>query len=155
MSLFLAEAYFHTLDPDAISLWGKFSVKWYGLSYAMGFLLSWLFFRWMAKTDRSPLSVQGAGDLMFYMILGVLLGGRLGYVVFYDPMLFITFTSKAPFWGLLAINQGGMSSHGGIIGVIIAVCMFCRSHSLSKLHMLDLSTLASTAGLMLGRLANF
>jgi len=155
VSALLADAYFHTLDPVAIPLWGSLSVKWYGLAYAAGFVLGWLFIRWMARSGRAPLTVEAAGDLMFYVIVGVLAGGRLGYAIFYQPSLFITFYDHIPFWGLLAINEGGMASHGGIIGVILAVMLFARRNKVSSLHVLDLAALACTGGLFLGRVANF
>ena len=154
----LAEAYFHTLDPFAVQFppsWPVAGIRWYGLSYAAGFLCAWLLLRWFAATRRSPLTVQQAGDLMFAIILGVLLGGRLGYALFYDRHLFIGFVDSFPFWDLLAINKGGMSSHGGVVGVIIACGWFGRRQGIDVLHLYDMSALGGTAGLFMGRLANF
>ena len=96
-----------------------FGVRWYGLSYAMGFLVAWMMIRWISRRSWSPLPPQKVGDLMFAVILGVLLGGRLGYAIFYEPHLFIGFSKSLPYWDLLAINKGGMASHGGMIGVMI------------------------------------
>lgn len=155
MMVILAEAYFHTFDPFAIQFTPTFGLRWYGLSYATGFLIFWWYARWMAKTNRTSLSVEAAGDLLFYCILGVLLGGRLGFAVFYDPHLFIGFSKSLPFWDLLALHIGGMASHGGFIGVIVAVWLFSRRHAVPMLHTLDICALGCTAGLCLGRLANF
>ncbi len=164
MSILLAEAYLHQLDPFAIEFPASWQnrpfvpdgIRWYGLSYVAGFILAWLFFRWMAVTKRSTLpTAAAAADLLFYIILGVLLGGRLGYVLFYQPSLFLEFTGHFPYWGLLAVNTGGMASHGGMIGVILACWLYAHRRRVSPLHLLDLTVLAAPAGLGLGRLANF
>jgi phosphatidylglycerol:prolipoprotein diacylglycerol transferase len=154
MLTFLAESYLHDLDPFAIRITDSFGVRWYGLSYAAGFVIAWSLIEWLARTGRSPLAGR-VGDLMFYVIAGVLIGGRVGYAAFYDPGLFIGFSSSFPFWDLLALNQGGMASHGGIIGVIIACMIFARRNQVSSLHLLDLVAFTCPAGLGLGRLANF
>jgi phosphatidylglycerol---prolipoprotein diacylglyceryl transferase len=151
----LAESFFHTFDPFAIQFSQGWGIRWYGLSYAAGFLIAWWFVRWMARTGRTPIPLKAAGDLMFYIILGVLLGGRIGYALFYDRALFLGFTNSVPFWDLLAINKGGMASHGGIIGVVIACLLFARKHRVPPLHLCDIAALGCTPGLFLGRLANF
>lgn len=153
--LLLAEAYVHRIDPVIFHITEAFAVRWYGLSYAVGFLLAWLIFRWFAKSGRSPLSVTAVGDLMFYGIIGVMVGGRVGYAVFYQPALLYTFTGDFPFWDLLAINKGGMASHGGMLGVLVAIWLFSRRHQVQWLHVLDVGALAATPGLFLGRMANF
>lgn len=153
--LLLAESFLHHFDPFAIRFTPSIGVRWYGLSYALGFLLAWAFVRWLAKSGRSPLTVRDIGDMMFSVILGVLIGGRLGYAVFYERHLFTDFSASFPYWGVLAINNGGMASHGGIIGVIVALTIFGRRRGLSVLHLLDVGALASTIGLCFGRIANF
>ncbi len=163
MTIFLAEAYLHRLDPFAIEFpasWQSLpfipdGILWYGLAYLAGFGIAWLLIRRLAGSGRSTVSPQAIGDLMIYAIVGVVLGGRLGYCVFYDPNLFIEFTGSFPFWGAMAINRGGMASHGGILGVILACWLFGRRHRLSPLHLFDLSGFAALPGLCLGRLANF
>lgn len=148
-------AYIHSIDPVLFRITDTLAVRWYGLSYAAGFLIAWLIYRWFAKSGRSPLTTQGVGDLMFYGIVGVLVGGRVGYALFYQPALLYTFTGSFPFWDLLAINKGGMASHGGMLGVLAAVWLFSRRHSVPTLHVLDIGALAATPGLFLGRIANF
>lgn len=155
MFIVLAESYLHDLDPFAIRLTESFGLRWYGLAYAVGFLIAWLFIRWMAKSGRSPLTKSDAADLMFYAIVGVLLGGRIGYAAFYDPHLFIGFSSTLPYWDLLAINKGGMASHGGMIGVALACFVFARRRRAPVLHLFDLAGIGCTAGFFFGRLANF
>ena len=156
--LFLADAYLHTLDPFAVRFpasWPVAGIRWYGLAYAAGFLIGWMMIRWMARTGRTIVRLHTVGDLMFYIILGVLLGGRLGYALFYEQKLFIGFDNTFPFWHLLQINKGGMASHGGMIGVILACWLFARKHSVPVGHIFDLAALGCPAGLFLGRIANF
>lgn len=155
MSLLLADAYLHGIDPILFSITETFAVRWYGLSYAVGFLIAWGIYRWFASTGRSPLAISAVGDLMFYGILGVMLGGRIGYAIFYQPSLLYTFTSDIPFWDLLAINKGGMASHGGMLGVLLAIWLFSRRHKVPMLHVADIGAVAAAPGLMLGRIANF
>jgi len=151
----LAEAYLHQLSPFAIQITENMGLRWYGLAYIAGFLAGWWFIRWMARTDRSPLNIDQAGDLLFAGVLGVLFGGRIGYALFYDPDLFFGFSSEFPWWDLLAINRGGMASHGGIIGVLIAFIVWGRKHKVPVMHLADLASVGCTAGLFFGRIANF
>ena len=148
--LVLADSYLHRISPFAIRFTEDFGIRWYGVSYLFAFLVAWLLLRWMAASRRSPMTVEEAGDLVFWIIVGVLAGGRLGYATFYDPQLFIGFAPTLPFWDLLAINKGGMASHGGIIGFILAICLFARRRGLSSLHLLDIGALGSTIGLGVG-----
>ncbi len=159
--LFLS-AWLHDLDPIALQL-GPVPIRWYGLSYACGFALAWLTLGWLAKRGLVLVHPERVGDLVLACVLGVVLGGRLGYVFFYQPSLLWTFFDSIPFWGVLAINDGGMASHGGIIGVILVAMFYCprllREHELSpggaKLHLLDTVAFITPPGLMLGRIANF
>ena len=151
----LAESYIHTLDPDAVRITDSFTIKWYGLSYLAGFLVAWWLIRWLAGSGRILLSRTDATDFITYCVGGVLVGGRLGYCLFYDPSLLIDFSANFPFWGLFAIHQGGMASHGGMIGVIFAMLLFSRSRKLPFLHLLDVTAFIAPPGLFFGRLANF
>ncbi len=153
--MFLAASFLHHFDPFVIQFTSDFGVRWYGLSYAVGFILGAALVWWMAKTRRSLLDTRDVADMMFAVIVGVLVGGRLGYVLLYEQHLLIDFHSRFPWWGVFEINRGGMASHGGMIGVIIALTVFGRRRGLSVLHMLDLSSYVSTTGLCLGRVANF
>jgi len=153
--LIVAESYLHRLDSVAIPLSSDWGIRWYGLAYAAGFLIGWLLIRWMAQTGRSIVPKPAVGDLMVYSVVGVLVGGRLGYAAFYRPELFINFTASPPWWELLAIHRGGMASHGGILGVLIAMVIFAWKHRLPSLHLIDLMAIAAPPGLFLGRLTNF
>lgn len=152
----LADAYLHQLNPFVVQFTDSFGLRWYGLAYVAGFIVAWLLLQWMAKTRRSMLSPQDVSDLLVYVVLGVLLGGRLGYALFYAAgQPFITFSSDFPFWEILAIHRGGMSAHGGMIGVIVAVTIYAYRRKVSALHLLDLAGMGACPGLFFGRLANF
>jgi phosphatidylglycerol:prolipoprotein diacylglycerol transferase len=163
MPLTLA-AWLHNLSPFLVRFTDTLGLRWYGLAYATGFVLGWLWLRWMGRRGMTPLSPQRISDAMLLLVLGVVVGGRLGYVLFYEPKLLVSFSSSPPWWGLFQLNKGGMASHGGMLGVIIATWFIARgprdasgqrSQRLPWLHILDLTAVACTVGLMLGRIANF
>ena len=151
----LAESYLHRLDPFVFQITETIGLRWYGVAYIAGFFTAWLVFRWMAKSKFSTLRPESAGDLVFACVLGVLVGGRLGYGLFYDPSMFITFTSEFPWWEAISIHHGGMSSHGGIVGVLVTFIVWGRKNSVSALHLFDMGSICTTPGLLYGRLANF
>src|SRR5439155_21253070 len=131
--------------------WPIAGIRWYGLAYATGFVLGWMLVRWMAATRRCAVPAKSVGDLVMYVIFGVLLGGRLGYAFFYDQALFLGFDRSFPWWHLLEINKGGMASHGGMIGVIIACWLFARKHALPFGHIFDIAAIGCPPGLFFGR----
>ena len=151
----LAESYLHRLDPFVFQITETIGLRWYGVAYIAGFFTAWLIFRWMAKWKLSTLRLESAGDLVFACVLGVLVGGRLGYGLFYDPSMFITFTSEFPWWEAVSIHHGGMSSHGGIVGVLVTFVVWGRKNNVSALHLFDMGSICTTPGLLYGRLANF
>ena len=154
-------AYVHDLSPFILklpetSLWGdQFGFRWYGFSYLLGFLCAYQLIVWLAGRQRAGLTVEMVGDFITYAAVGVLAGGRLGYCIFYDPNLFLSFTSHVPFWGVLAVNQGGMASHGGVIGVLIASVLFARKRGINYAYLLDLAAITGPIGFFFGRIANF
>lgn len=148
-------AWLHNIDPFVFRIAGDFGPRWYGMAYIIGFVAAWWVFRTLARRDRSPLEPAQAFDLIFAIALGVLLGGRLGYILIYQPSLLVEFTPQAPWWGVLRINQGGMASHGGMAGVILACAWFGRRIKVPSLHLLDLVCLTAPIGLFAGRIANF
>ncbi|MDA3959426.1 MAG: prolipoprotein diacylglyceryl transferase [Planctomycetota bacterium] len=145
----------HDLDPFLLQISGSFGIRWYGLAYLAGLVIGWWLLRRWSKREYLPLNEQGPGDAVMYLGLGMILGGRLGYCLFYRPELMITFTSKIPFWGLLAINEGGMASHGGIIGFFIGGWLFARKYKTSIWVLGDAIATAIPVGVMCGRIANF
>lgn len=156
--------WFHDLSPFALRFTPTFGIRWYGLSYALGFVAGFLLLRFLAKRNATEIPLSRIGDAMMYLILGVLIGGRLFYVIGYEPGLLIDFSSSAPWWGVLAINRGGMASHGGIIGVALACWRISRGFKdetgrivgrTGVLNTLDTAALIAPLGLFFGRMANF
>ena len=137
------------IDPVAIAI-GPVSVHWYGIAYLASFVIVWRLA--LARTGQSwsPLQRNQIEDLIFYGALGVVLGGRVGYALFYqfDRVL------ENPLW-LLKVWEGGMSFHGGLLGVIAALLLYARSLKLSPLQLGDFIAPMVPIGLLLGRLANF
>lgn len=137
------------IDPIAIQL-GPIAVHWYGLMYLIGFALVWVFGRWRIKHGKSDLTVQDLEDLIFYCVLGVVIGGRLGYVLFYQPLQYLAHPIE-----VFYLWQGGMSFHGGLIGVVLVLLLFARK---KKRHLLEIGDFISPLiplGLAAGRLGNF
>jgi phosphatidylglycerol:prolipoprotein diacylglycerol transferase len=137
------------IDPVAFSL-GPVKVHWYGLTYLAGLAFAWWLARRLSTRPGSPLRREQIDDLIFYAALGVVLGGRIGYVVFYGGQRL----ADDPGW-LLRVWEGGMSFHGGLLGVIIAMALFARRHAISLLSLLDFVAVLTPVGLGLGRLGNF
>jgi phosphatidylglycerol:prolipoprotein diacylglycerol transferase len=156
--------WFHTLSPYAFRISGNFGLRWYGLSYAIGFLVAFLLIRFLAKRNATTIPLSRAADAMMYFILGVLIGGRLFYVIGYEPSLLIDFSASAPWWGGFAINRGGMASHGGIVGVGLACWRISRGFKeedgriigrTSPMCIFDTAAMIAPLGLFFGRMANF
>ena len=129
---------------------GGNGIRWYGLSYISGFIIGVLLLLQYYKKGKSPYPPAKVSDLATYIIVGVMLGGRLGYMVFYDLQELITRPQS-----IIEIWHGGMASHGGIIGVAVAVILFAKQNRQSVLKTGDLIVSAAPPGLFLGRIANF
>lgn len=146
---------FPDFDPVAVSI-GPLTVKWYGLAYLAGLIIGWIYIRRLLTTpklwrnDTPPFSLAKADDLLLYITLGVVLGGRLGYVILYEPSAYLS----APL-DILAVWKGGMSFHGALTGCALSVWLFARRNGLSALSAMDLGSAAVPIGLFFGRLANF
>jgi phosphatidylglycerol:prolipoprotein diacylglycerol transferase len=133
--------------PDGFPLEG---IRFYGLAYLLGFVAAYLLLRLYRARGRSPLGPGQELDLFTYLLIGVIAGGRLGYVLFYDTAAFL----RNPLL-LFEIWKGGMASHGGMIGVVVALALFTRRHRISFLALADRLATVAPVGLFLGRLANF
>lgn len=146
---------FPDINPIALSL-GPIAVKWYGLAYAAGLLLGWFYVRQLLARpalwakSHAPFAVDRTDDLLLLMTLGVVFGGRLGYVLFYQPGFYLANPQEIP-----ALWNGGMSFHGGLVGSIAAIWYFARRHGANVWSVLDVAAAASPIGLLFGRLANF
>jgi len=143
---------FPRIDPVALQV-GPVAIRWYALAYIVSLLFAWWYCRKLANArpeGREIMSSRDVDDLLFWATLGVVLGGRLGYVLFYKPGYFISHPME-----ILQLWQGGMSFHGGLLGVILAIILFSRARKLNLLSIGDLAACATPVGLFLGRLANF
>lgn len=145
----------HNLSPFLWRISGDFGIRWYGLAYITGFVCAYFLIRWLCVRQKSGMTPEIVGDFITYGAIGILAGGRLGYCLFYDPSLFTKFKSTVPFWGVLAVNEGGMASHGGILGLIIACALFARKNGIQLLYLFDLIAITGPIGIFFGRLANF
>lgn len=154
-SLAAAHVWVHNLNPFIIQFSQTFGIRWYGMAYLSGFILSAFLMIFVANRGRRVIAPELVTDYVTYCVLGVMIGGRVGYALFYGPDLLTDFSSHFPFWGVLRVWEGGMASHGGIIGVILAAILFARRHKLSWLHLGDLTALGGSVGIFFGRLANF
>jgi phosphatidylglycerol:prolipoprotein diacylglycerol transferase len=142
------------IDPVAIKL-GPLAIRWYGLAYITGLVLGWRYTVWLAGQKRfnAPGSRPTATDLddfLFWAMAGVLIGGRMGIVLFYQPHEYL-----ADPISILKIWEGGMSFHGGMLGVVTALILFTRRRGIPLFHIADLVACAAPIGLFFGRLANF
>ncbi|MTW20165.1 prolipoprotein diacylglyceryl transferase [Allochromatium palmeri] len=137
------------IDPVALAL-GPLKVHWYGLMYLIGFALAWWLGRWRARRPESGWTTEMVDDLIFYGVVGVIVGGRLGYMLFYgfDQILVNPLN-------LLKVWEGGMSFHGGLIGVLVAIGLFARRHGLHFFQVGDFLAPLVPTGLLAGRLGNF
>lgn len=145
----------HDLDPFLWEFGDDVGIRWYGLAYLFGLLAGWWLMRRWSRKGLVPMDDKQVGDLVMYIGVGMIVGGRLGYCLFYKPELFVTWMDHLPFWGALAINEGGMASHGGIIGFFVGGCLFARKHGIAYRVLGDCVATGITIGIMAGRLANF
>ena len=147
--------YLHHLDPFIFSWSEGMGIRWYGMAYIGGMLLGHWFVLRLIKKNRSPLSRKDLSNFVTFAMCGVLVGGRLGFCTFYQPELWVQLGSSFPFWGVLEVHKGGMSSHGGIIGLFLGTWLFAQTKKYSFFHLLDLVAFGGAIGIIFGRIANF
>ena len=145
---------FPAFDPVLISI-GPFAVRWYALAYIFGILIGWLYARAIIRNERlwggaAPMSVADYDDFVLWVTLGIILGGRTGYVLFYNFEHFASHPAE-----ILELWKGGMSFHGGFTGCIVAVILFARARHIPVLSLGDVTCAVGPIGLFLGRIANF
>ena len=136
------------LSPVAVHL-GVFQIRWYSLAYIAGILIGWWYMLKLLDQPGAPMARRHADDLVFYATLGILIGGRLGFVTFYQPEIWRHPVDVLKLW------QGGMSFHGGALGVVVAVLLLARKHGLNAIRIHDYVACCAPFGLFFGRLANF
>lgn len=137
------------IDPVLLRL-GPIEIRWYGMMYLIGFAIAYLIIKSEFKRKQGPLPAEAAGDFLFYLIMGLMLGARTGYVIFYNYEVYL----RQP-WEIFAVWRGGMSFHGGMLGMIISGYIFARTRKVSFFELADIASLSVTLGLMAGRIGNF
>ena len=145
---------FPVFDPIAISF-GPIVIRWYALAYIGGIVLGWIYARSLVKKERLwggpvPITLLQLDDFILWVTIGIIVGGRTGYVLFYNPVFFIQHPAE-----IFQLWNGGMSFHGGFLGCVAAVMLFARKNDISILSLGDITTAVGPIGLFLGRLANF
>jgi phosphatidylglycerol:prolipoprotein diacylglycerol transferase len=140
---------FPHIDPVIFKI-GPLAIRWYGLMYLLGFAAAYMLIRHLSRLRNLNLDKDGVSDLLFYGVIGVVLGGRLGYVLFYNPAQYLSRPLD-----VFAVWQGGMSFHGGLLGVVFASLLFCWRRKLPVLLMGDVLVASAPIGLGLGRIGNF
>src|SRR5258707_12732681 len=150
---FLAIA-FPVFDPIAIQI-GPIAIRWYALAYIGGIVLGWVYARALLKDEKlwggpAPISLPQLDDFILWVTVGIIVGGRTGYVLFYNLAFFIQHPAE-----IFELWKGGMSFHGGFLGCVAAVMLFARKNDISILSLGDITTAVGPIGLFLGRLANF
>jgi phosphatidylglycerol:prolipoprotein diacylglycerol transferase len=150
---FLAIA-FPVFDPVAISL-GPIAIRWYALAYICGIVLGWIYARSLLKNEKlwggpAPISLTQLDDFILWVTIGIIVGGRTGYVLFYNLPFFMQNPAA-----IFKLWEGGMSFHGGFLGCVVAVMWFARRNGIPILSLGDITTAVAPIGLLLGRVANF
>jgi phosphatidylglycerol:prolipoprotein diacylglycerol transferase len=145
---------FPAFDPILIQI-GPVAIRWYALAYIFGILLGWLYARALIRAESlwggpAPLTVTDFDDFVLWVTLGTILGGRLGYVLLYNPAYFAAHPAE-----IIQLWRGGMSFHGGFLGCVLAVVLFARAHRIPMLSLGDITCAVGPIGLFLGRIANF
>ena len=145
---------FPAIDPVLLRI-GPFALRWYALAYIAGILIGWFYARAMIRTPRlwggpAPLTVADYDDFILWVTLGIILGGRLGFILFYNAPYFLSHPLD-----IFKLWEGGMSFHGGFTGCVLAVVLFARHRGIPILPVGDLTCAVGPIGLFLGRLANF
>jgi phosphatidylglycerol---prolipoprotein diacylglyceryl transferase len=143
-----------TFDPVLVQL-GPFAIRWYALAYIFGILIGWAYARLLIRSTKlwgrkAPMTVTDFDDFVLWVTIGIILGGRIGYVLFYNLPYFVEHPIE-----IVQLWNGGMSFHGGFIGCVLAVLLFGYTRGISVLSLGDLTCAAGTIGLFLGRIANF
>jgi len=145
---------FPAFDPVLVRF-GPLAIRWYALAYIVGILAGWLYARRIIRTEKywggpAPMTVMDFDDFVLWVTLGIILGGRIGYVLFYNAPYFAAHPAE-----IVQLWKGGMSFHGGFIGCVLAVILFARHRGLPFLSLGDVTCAAGPIGLFLGRIANF
>ena len=145
---------FPTISPILFEL-GPIAIRWYSLSYIVGFIFAWKYIQYLSKqrsffNKNHNIQIKDVDDLIFFGILALIFGARLGYVIFYNPLYYISDPLK-----ILYIWEGGLSFHGGLIGIILTIFLFTKTRNFSFLMIADLVCASAPVGIFFGRISNF
>ncbi len=141
--------FFHNLNPVLFEL-GPFEVRYYGLFYALGFVIAYFMLPYLAKIKNINLSKDDAADFILYLLIGIVVGARIVYVIVYNPLFYLSDPVE-----IIKLWHGGLSFHGGFLGAIIASYLFCRKKKIEFYDLADITVVPAALGLALGRIGNF
>src|SRR3989344_7007899 len=141
--------FFHNINPVLIEL-GPFQIRYYGLFYALGFVIAYFLISYLAKRKELSITKDDVADFLVYVIVGVVLGARLVYVIVYNPIFYL----QNPF-EIIAVWHGGLSFHGGLLGAITSAYIFCRRKKIAFYDLADIVVVPVALALALGRIGNF
>ena len=149
LEIFYLKMFYHNINPVLLEL-GPFEIRYYGLFYALGFVMAYFLIVYLAKRKKLNLTTDDVSDYLVYAVVGIILGARLVYVVFYNLMFYLGNPLE-----IFAIWHGGLSFHGGLIGAISASYLFCKKKKIEFYVLADIAVVPVALGLALGRLGNF
>lgn len=141
--------FYHNLNPVLLNL-GPLQIRYYGIIFALGFLITYFLVKSLSKKKKLPLKNSDVDSLMIYLIIGVVLGARLFEIIFYNPQYFFSNPLR-----MLAVWQGGLSFHGGLLGAFLATYIFCKKRKIKFLQLADILVIPASLALALGRIGNF
>ena len=139
----------HNIDPVMLSI-GFLQIRWYGLAYAIGLIFAWQYGMRLAAGKQTSVTPKQVDRFLIFAVAGVIIGGRLGQVLFYYPDYYFAHPAE-----IFKVWQGGMSFHGGLLGVLIALLLYCHRHRINPLALGDIIAVGAPFGIMCGRIANF
>ena len=141
--------FYHNINPTLLNL-GPFEIRYYGIIYALGFILAYFFINYLAKQKNLDLKKEDTADLLLYLIIGTILGARLFEVIIYNPVYYLSKPLE-----IFAIWHGGLSFHGGLVGAVIAAFIFTKKKKIEFYDLADIVVIPLAFGLFLGRIGNF
>ena len=141
--------FYHNISPVLLEI-GPFQIRYYGLFYALGFVIAYFLIYYLAKRKELPLTKDDVADFLVYEIIGIVLGARLIYVIFYNPLSYLQNPLE-----IIMLWHGGLSFHGGLAGAIIGGYLFCRKKKMEFYDLADIVVLPVALALALGRIGNF
>jgi|GEM_PF-5623646 len=145
----------HDFGPEMLTLFGALRLQWFGSFVFVGVIVSAWFASWIAHRQNAGFSQALVGSALSWMFIGSLLGGRIGYGLFYDTNMFFRFRPEFPVWGLLAFSEGGLSWHGAVLGALVASIFFAHRSGLSQMYILDLTAWVAPLLLFFSRLGSY